>query len=88
MTKEVRMGSHGLRLRVTKGVKREVKLKLIASLHLVLIIVTEVKRKDSKTAILQKKNNIKIMKKNSSLKLISDALGKKISHTSMMMMIV
>ena len=36
LTEEVRMGSHRVTLGVTKGVKKGVKLKLIASLHLVL----------------------------------------------------
>ena len=36
LTKVGRMASHGVTLGVTKGVKKRVKLKLIASLHLVL----------------------------------------------------
>ena len=36
LTEEVRMGNHGVTLGVTKGVTKGVKLKLIASLHLVI----------------------------------------------------
>ena len=37
LTEELRIGSHGVILGVPKGVKKGVKLKLIASLHLVIV---------------------------------------------------